>query len=105
MIAAVLLSKALDSDVILAPSRSDEAIAAVRCCFFKTGRFGFHELAQRREHLRQAWLETAQKFFRRWELRHGVDMLTTLRKSSNLATGFQEVEIAETRIAGSGLRI
>jgi hypothetical protein len=105
MIAAVLLSKTLDSHVVLAPRFRDEAAAAVRCRFFKTGRFGFHELAQRREHPRQAWLQAAQEFFGGLVLWHGVDMLTTLRKSSNLAAGIQEAEIAGTRIAGTGLRI
>src|SRR6266403_2813862 len=105
MIAAMLLSKALDSHIVLAPPFCDEATAAVRRRFLKTGRFGFHELAQCREHLRQAWLEAAQKLFRGCGFRHGEDMLTTRRKSSNLASGFQETEIAETRIAGRGLRI
>jgi hypothetical protein len=55
MIAAMLLSKALDSNVLITPCCSDEAAAAVRGPFFKTGRFGFYELAQRCEHLRQTW--------------------------------------------------
>src|SRR5882672_3480886 len=104
MIAAMLLSKALDSHVVLAPRFRDEAAAAVRGHLFKTGRFGFHELAQRREHPRQAWLQAAQEFFGGLALWHGEDMLTTLRTSGNLAAGIQEAEIAGTRIAGRGLR-
>jgi hypothetical protein len=62
-------------------------------------------LAQRREHPRQARLQAAQEFFGGLALGHGVDMLTTLRTSGNLASGIQEAEIAATRIAGTGLRI
>jgi len=105
MIAAVFLSKALDSPAVLAPRFGDEAAAAVRGRFFKTGRFGSHELAQRCEHPRQAWLQAAQEFFGGLAVWHGVDMLTTVRTSGNLAAGIQEADIARTRIAGTGLRI
>jgi len=105
MIAAVILLEALDSHFILAPCCSNEAAATVGCHSFKARRFGFHELTQRCEHLRQTWLQKAQKFFRGLELRHGEDMLTMLRRSSNLAPGYPEAAIAMTRIAGSGLRI
>lgn len=112
MIATMVLEDAFDARVPLPPFLGDEATATVGGGFFKTGRFRGHELAENREHLRQARFQKAQKFFGRVWFRHGEDMLATLSKQSNPAKsrkasengrGVKAAATAEERISrGAG---
>jgi len=86
---------------MLQPMRPQQRSAAA----FQTGRFGFHELAQRLDHPRRPGLEAAQKFLSGYGAPASVDMLTNAAKSRQPWLPEFRAEIAETRIAGSGLRI
>jgi hypothetical protein len=82
-IATILLRDAFHARAAPAPFLGNDATATIGSRFFQAGGFRSYESAQRSEHLREAWLQEAQKPFWNRRIWHGAKMLSMSREQSN----------------------
>src|SRR5229473_585853 len=80
-IATMLLRNSFHASTALVPFFGEDAAATIGGGLFQTGRFGRHEAAHRRKHLRQARLQELQEVPGQMRIRHGAEMLSIARRS------------------------